>query len=152
MGVATSEHRSRWVYDRCGYMQADYPLGQSWGAVYIIVGPQAMYGKRCGRDFSIFNTLSVDLKGAAGNEIVHIGIKDKDDPDDGLEKKIRVKLRREWRTCQFPLSMFTTANLKKMYIPFELVFEPEVSPETVFFKNIRYTKQKTSKYSCTRLR
>ena len=152
MGVATSEHRSRWVSDRCGYMQADYPSGQSWGAVYITVGRGAMYGRRCGRDFSNFNTLMVDLKGATGNEIVHIGIKDKDDPDDGKEKKKRVKLHREWHTCQFPLSIFSTANLKNLYIPFELVFEPEVSLETVFFKNIRYTKQQAPKYSCTKSR
>lgn len=138
MGVDTSEHRHDWVTDRGGYMQMAYPSGQNWGVVYITVGRPASLGQRQARDFSMYQILTVDLRGEQGGEVVYIGIKDSRDPDDGSETKISVTLTSGWQTYTFSLSNFATADLTSVYIPAEFVFEPDVGPETVYFRNVRY--------------
>ena len=69
---------------------------------------------------------------------IYIGIKDNTDPDDGKETKILKALTKRWEPYSFPLSDFVTADLTRVYIPIEFVFEPGVGPETVYFRNIRY--------------
>ena len=147
-GVDSSERKDDWVTKYQGYMKAAYPAGQAWGAVFITVCQPDPRGERRSKDFSMYSTLMVDLKGELGNEIVDIGIKDSKDPDNGRETKLPVKLHKDWHTCSFPLSMFKTADLQNLYVPFELVFEPEVEPETVYFRNIKYSKQKAREVSC----
>ncbi len=138
MGVDTSDELRNWVTDMDGFMRMAYPPGQDWGTVFITVGTPAPVSQRQSRDFSQYRTLAVDLRGKQGGEIIHIGLKDSDDPDNGRETKILVTLANDWRTYEFPLSDFTSADLTKLYIPIEFVFEPEVESETVDFRNIRY--------------
>ncbi len=138
LGVDTSGRKQDWVKDLRGAMQLSYPTDQAWGAGFITVGHPAPLGQRQGRDFSKYQTLAIDLKGAQGGEALSVGIKDQSDEDDGKETKIPVTLSNSWQTCWFPLAHFTTADLAHLYIPAEFVFEPGVPAETVYFRNVRY--------------
>jgi len=115
-----------------------YPRGQDWGSVFITFGePKA--SSRPGQDLSSYKTLSLELRGEKGGERVSVGLKDSSDRDDGRETKIPVsELTTDWSTFTFPLADFTTADLTKLYIVTEFVFEPSIPDETVCFRNIQY--------------
>jgi hypothetical protein len=119
-------------------MCMSYPPGQQWGAVFITVGPPKP-SQRPGKNLSMYQTLSLDLRGAESGERVWIGLKDNMDPDDGSETKILISnLTNGWQTYPIPLSSFITADLTHLYVVIEFVFETGTSAETVCFRNIRY--------------
>ena len=140
MGVDTSGGRTDWVTDMKGYMRMAYPSGQSWGAVFITVG-EPTSRSRPGQDLSNYHALSLELRGEVGGERVWIGIKDDTDRDDGMETRLPVSgLTTEWQTYTFPLSKFRTADLSRLYVVIEYVFESGRPAETVYFRNIQYRR------------
>lgn len=137
MGVDSSHGRRDWLNLTEDGMQMAYPSDQNWGAVFITVGVP-VDPPRPWKDFSRFGTLTIDLKGEIGGESVEVGIKDESDPDNGTETKIQISnLSTEWQTYQFPLTLFRTADLKRLYVVAEFVFAG-ASPKTVLFRNVRY--------------
>lgn len=137
IGVNCSSGYSGWLEDTGEGMKMSYPSGEEWGAVFIVAG-SVTDPPRPSENFSEFKTLSFEIKGENGEEAVQVGLKDKDDPDDGTETKITVcSLTTEWQTITIPLSKFTTADLGTLYVVIEFVFEgPDA--QTVFFKNVKY--------------
>jgi exo-beta-1,3-glucanase (GH17 family) len=140
LGLDTSGHVFGWLIDRQGQMEMAYPPDQDWGVVYITVGAPAPAGQRKARDLSQYQTLSVEMRGGQGGEVVSIGIKDSEDPDTGQETKLPVTVTDAWRTYSFPLAGFVTADLTRVHIPIEFVFEG-IGPRTVYFRNVRYLSQ-----------
>jgi hypothetical protein len=138
MGVDSSGGWTDWVTDEGGYMCMRYPSGQTWGTVYLTVGQPAPLGLRAGADFSAYRTLSVEMRGRRGGEVVYIGIKSAWQADNGHEAKIPISLMDEWQTYMVPLSRFAPATLSDLYIPIEFVFEANTPAETVCFRNIYY--------------
>jgi hypothetical protein len=106
--------------------------------VFITVGPPRD-PPRPGKDLSSYGTLSLELRGATGGEYVSIGVKDNTDLDNGRETKIPVRdLSTDWQTHTFDLSGFRTADLTRLYVVTEFVFEPGTPAETVCFRRIQY--------------
>lgn len=139
IGVDSSGNLHHWLYKNDGYMKMVYPSFQSWGTVFITVG-KPVQPPRPYIDLSNYSTLCVDLKGKEGGESVAIGIKDNMDPDDGRETKIVVtNLSTSWETYIFQLSRFYTADLAKIYVVIEFVFEGSQG-QTVYFNNITFRK------------
>lgn len=137
MGVDSSNRRRDWLQRTSDGMKMAYPAGQAWGAVFITVG-RPVDPPRPWKDFSPLHTLSVDLRGETGGESVQIGIKDATDPDDGTETKALVSnLSTQWRTYQFPLSTFGTADLTRLYVVSEFVFSGSTA-QIVYFRNVRF--------------
>ena len=134
MGVASSGGQSSWVTNQAGYMRMAYPSEQSWGAVFITFGKPRNF-PRPGTDLSMYEKLSIDLRGLKGGERVEIGLKDSQDPDNGTEAKIPITVTKEWNTYEIPLSKFYTADLSKIYVITEFVFGYESA--TVDFKNVK---------------
>jgi hypothetical protein len=134
--VNTSGGLTNWVTVKSGEICMAYPSGQSWGAVFITVGKPTQ-PPRLGKDLSNYHQLSLELRGQAGGESVSIGIKDKNQPDDGSETKVPVSgLTTDWKTFTFPLSKFTGAHLHNLYVVIEFVFAGK--PATVCARNIQY--------------
>ncbi len=138
MGVNSSEEKTDWLTNKQGFMRMAYPSDQSWGAVFITVGPPTD-PPRPSQDFSSYKSISLELRGETGRESVDIGIKDSEDPDDASETKVTVMgLTNKWKRFTFPLSEFTSADLSKLYVVLEFVFNgPEA--QTVYFRNIKYS-------------
>ena len=140
MGVNTSGQKQDWVKQQSdGSLCMAYPSGQKWGAVFVTVG-KPKKPPRPGKDFSSYTTLVIDMRGEQGGEKVKIGIKDKDNPDDGSEAKIEKSLSSGWKTYTFPLKDFDTADLTKLYVVTEFVFEGDIPAETVCFNKIEYRR------------
>ncbi len=139
MGIDSSEHSYQWVQNLNGQMKASYPAGQDWGTVFITVGNLAPPGSRESMDLSQYRYLSVEMRSELENQTVFIGLKDKNQPDDGSETLLPASLASEWKTFIFDLPDFTGADLREIYIPIEFVFRGNNnSVETIYFRNIQY--------------
>jgi len=138
MGVNSSAGKTNWVTpDPAGGSQKmSCPAAQDWCAVFVVTGKVVNSGRQ-GTDVSGYNTLLVDLKGDSGR-IIHIGIKDVNQPDDGTEQKVDVLLTTNWRTYAIPLTRFSRANLKSVYVMCEFVWDAN-SPWTASMRNIAFT-------------
>ena len=142
MGVDDSRHLCNWLQQDSLYMRLNYPGSLDWGAVFVTVGGDPKDPPRPWIDVSSCTKLSIEMKGNMGGEVVLIGIKDKDDPDDGTETKEVVYLTQDWQTYEFTLSDFTTCDLTKVYVVTEFVFPCGASNKaiTIDVKNISILK------------
>ncbi|MDR3272391.1 MAG: hypothetical protein LBT29_02745 [Flavobacteriaceae bacterium] len=124
LGVDTDTQKRDWVgkVGSDGVLCMSYPKGQNWGVVFISVGKaESSFDKRKWKNCNGYSKLVVELKGNPGDEI-EIGLKDNDDPDNGIETKIPIALKGEWETVEIELKEFKTAYLKQLYILTEFVF------------------------------
>jgi hypothetical protein len=87
---------------------------------------------------SAYRSLVVDLRAAFAGQCVRIGIKDKNQPDNGSEISVQRCLTTQWSTITLPLNTFTNVDLTHLYVVFELLFQGS-SSTTVEVRNIRYS-------------
>ena len=139
MGVSSSEGRHDWLEknNEEGIFKLAYPSGQSWGSVFITVGKPTGPENRRSKDFSGYQTLSVEMKAEPGTKVIDIGIKTNSQADDGTEAKISVKLVPEWKTYELSLKDFKGTDTKNLYVVAEFVFG-ESNAQTVYVRNIKY--------------
>lgn len=123
MGVNSSGGRTNWAKIDNASLCMTYPAGQQWGAVSITVG-KPVQPPRPGRDFSSYHYLLIEARGDGVNEMLFVGLKDNTDRDDGSESKVLLRgLTQEWQTYEINLAQFPTADLTKLYVVTEFVFE-----------------------------
>lgn len=139
MGVNSGRDRTDWLSEAGGIFEASYPSGQSWGAVFVTVGPPTD-PPRPSADFSGYDALSIDMRGLNGGEVVWIGIKTKDQRDNGRETKIRTVLTDDWFSYEYDLEAFRGANPAILYVVLEIVFDGQ-GAQTMHFRNIRYLRR-----------
>lgn len=140
MGVDDSAQQRNWIRNVEDYIRMEYPGGLTWGAVFITFGPPRN-PPRPGQNLSQYSHISMELRTVSSTACVRVGIKDNTDPDNGSEAKIRQCIpNRQWETFTFPLPAFATADLTRLYVVTEFVFELEDAgqPHTVEFRNIIY--------------
>jgi hypothetical protein len=135
--VNTDTGRTTWLSQTPDGLLAAYPSGQQFGFVAAVLSGNTNPGSRPGKDLSAYKTLQIQLRGAVGGESLQVGIKDNTDPDNGTEVKKTVVLTSSWQTFTFPLADLTTADLKRIYLLFELVFGGPTA-ESVYFRDVRY--------------
>jgi exo-beta-1,3-glucanase (GH17 family) len=138
LGVNTSGQQRRWLTEKEGVFTLIYPANQQWGTMFIMVGQPALPGHRQSMDLSRYQSLKVDMRAETNGHCVRIGIKDKDQPDNGSETMISQCLTTSWTTVKLPLKAFVGADLTKLYVIFEMVFHGS-SSFTVQARNIRYS-------------
>ena len=136
MGVNSSANKTDWLTDMGDCMRMTYPASQEWGSVFITVGAPTD-APRPYKNMSGFSTLSMQMRGEKGGEILQIGIKDSHDPDNGSETKMPIMLTNQWQTYHFPLTDFGSVELNQLYVVVEFVFMSDTS-QTVYFQNISY--------------
>jgi hypothetical protein len=138
LGVDTSEHVYGWLAVKNGVLTLNYPTGQQWGAMFITDGQPILPGHRPSLDLSAYHSVVADMRAERNGQCVRIGIKDKDQPDSGGETTLPQCLTTSWATVKLPLNAFVSADLTKLYVVFEVVFQGS-SSVTVQLRNIRYS-------------
>jgi exo-beta-1,3-glucanase (GH17 family) len=138
LGIDTSGQQRQWLTATDGSLVLTYPTNQQWGAMFITVGPPIPPGQRPSLDLSTYRSLVVDLRAAVDGQCVRIGIKDKNQPDNGSEVSVRRCLTTQWSTVTLPLNTFANVDLSHVYVVFELLFQG-TSSVTVDVRNIRYS-------------
>ena len=136
-GVQTSGSQQGWLKPNGDAVTLTYPANQAWGTMFITVGPAVPTGQRPGIDLRGYRSLVVDLRAATDRQCVRIGIKDRNQPDDGTETSVPKCLTTQWSTITIPLKTFSRVDLSQVYVVFEVNFEGS-SSMTVDVRNIRY--------------
>ena len=109
-------------YNKEDYLTIVYPENQyAWGSCYFLV--DALYGRVNEMDFSGYSTVFLEMKGEVGGEVFDIAMKDVDDPPDGSESRVKIKLTTDWKVYKIETKKFLTANMKRIMVPMAFVFE-----------------------------
>jgi hypothetical protein len=90
-------------------------------------------------DFSDYSTVRMELKGAMGNEEVEITMKDKEDPPDGSEFRIKLQLTKDWQTYEFETDEFITADKQTISVPLGFVFVGSEG-RTIHLRSVQFMK------------
>jgi hypothetical protein len=143
----TGAEESDWVTDEHGSMKCMYDANQGWGTAFIMASNPSYGVQRATIAVSPKDSLCVDLKGEYGGEMVNVGVKTDTDPDNGKEPRYIVKsLTKSWHTYKIPLSTlvqspdYPTSRFSHLYVVFELGFMPGNTAETVWYRNVKYTR------------
>jgi len=138
LGMQTSGGQLHWLSANNDGIVVNYPAHQQWGVMFISVGQPAPAGHRPSLDLSAYRSLVVDMRAAVDGQCVRIGIKDKNQPDDGSEVAVQRCLTTRWSTLTLPLRAFTGVDLKHLCVVFEVLFQGS-SSATVEIRNVRYS-------------
>jgi len=139
ISVDSSGQLRSWLVPQPSALRMNYPGGQTWGAVFVTVGPSVPAGNRPGQDLSRCSALLVDLSSPTQGAALSIGMKDSTDADDGSETKVRINPGASWTTYSIPMSSLGSLNAASVYVLIEFVFENGDPAQTVDFRNIRFT-------------
>ncbi|MBT8068733.1 MAG: hypothetical protein KJO09_15930 [Gammaproteobacteria bacterium] len=104
-------------------LHIDYLGGVEWAGIWFGSGVSSM--NYWSRDYSMFDKLVLEIKGAAGGEILNLNLEDKDDPLDGTSTKVSLQLTNEWQTFEIDLAEFETADLSILSVPLGFVFDED---------------------------
>ena len=147
IGVDSSGRQRAWYAKGNNAIEMAYPAAQRWGVVYFTVG-EPTGPPRPWKDFSQFDAVSFELRGARGRESVRVGIKDLEDPHDGNEAQVVLRdVVTEFQTYTIPLSQFASAQLPvpdglaQLNVVLQFFFSGAQS-QTVYVRNIRYLKSR----------
>ena len=135
-GIAAADGSVDWGNFELNEIVIDFPE-IAWGAYYFYIG-DGTYQQRKTKDYSVYQSLTLELKGKNGGESVYIALKDDTDPDDGSESKILLTLTNEWATYTIPLTAFETADLKRLFVVPSFIFQG--TQQTIKIKNIEFVK------------
>ena len=108
-----------------------------WAAVYLR-NPSSVQAEFPTKDFTSYKSIRLELKGENEGELIFFTLKDVDDPDDGSETRVQIALSSEWKTYEFELSEFKTANLQKLFLVATFVVLDNACNLTI--RNIEYLR------------
>lgn len=117
-------------------LRIDYRGGAAWAGIWFVSG--FSISDRRSADFSMYDRLVLEVKGAAGGEQIVINLEDRDDPADGTSTRYELQLSDSWQTYEIDLAEFETADLSILTIPLGFVFFEE--PVSFSVRNARLVK------------
>ncbi len=91
-----------------------------WGSPYFNI--KALNGRVTEMDFTNFEKVVLEMKGAVGGETFALMMKDKYDLPDGKESRVDITLTNTWETYEVPIDRFETADKKIIETPLGFVF------------------------------
>ena len=101
-------------------LRVDYQGGAVWAGIWLAAGTSS--SDRRSPDYSMYDTLVLELKGDAGGEKILVNLEDRDDPADGLSTRYELQLADQWQTYEIDLAAFETADLSILSVPLGFVF------------------------------
>lgn len=94
--------------------------GAEWAGVWLVAGADST--SRQAPDYSMYDTLLLELKGDIGGERIIINMEDMEDPADGSSTRYELMLNDEWQSYEIDLAEFKTADLNILSVPLGFVF------------------------------
>jgi hypothetical protein len=108
-----------------------------WASPYFEIA--ALGGRVNEMDFSGYTKLVIEMKGDIGGETFEITMKDKNDPPDGSESRVKIELTNDWKTYTIETSQFKNADMKTIMVPLAIVFQGKVG-KTIKIRTIQFKK------------
>ena len=97
--------------------------GAAWAGIWLAAGTNS--SDRRSPDYSMYDTLVLELKGDAGGEKLLVNLEDRDDPIDGSSTRYELQLTDQWQIYEIDLAEFETADLSILSVPLGFVFDDE---------------------------
>jgi len=91
-----------------------------WGSPYFTIN--ALNGRVTEMDFSKYESVILEMKGAKGGEKFALMMKDKYDLHDGTESRVNITVTNKWETYEVPIAQFETADKRIIETPLGFVF------------------------------
>ena len=124
-------------YQRIGdSLHFDFQGGAAWAGIWLAAGTGT--SDRRSPDYSMYDTLELELKGDVGGEKIIINLEDRDDPTDGTSTKYELQLSDQWQAYEIDLEEFETADLSILSVPLGFVFFEE--PVAFSVRTARFVK------------
>ena len=98
------------------YLGINYRGTDEWAFVFAAVGTIEVNVSKNSLDYSRFDRIRLELKRESGCEDLRLVLKDAEDPDDGSQANVRLDLSGEWATYEYPLALFSDADLTKLQV------------------------------------
>jgi hypothetical protein len=115
---------------------------EPWAAFWFAPRTLSQVYGRPASDFSRYDQLVLEMKGESGGELLHVNLKDRDDPDDGSQTNVEITLTDEWETYRFDLSVFDNADLEKLNVLSFLILQEK--PVSFAIRTARFETASTS--------
>jgi len=119
------------------YITIDFFEGTEWAAAIFVVDSIGIGNQRPSKDFSSFESIELELRSNSPGQEVFLSIKDREDLDDGTETRASIELDSDWKTYEFKLGEFLTADLNSLNAVAILV-NLSGKPFRMDIRNIRY--------------
>jgi hypothetical protein len=117
-------------------LRLHYAGDASWAALSISVPDLDRSSARASLDYSMFEGLQLELRGARDGDRLLINLKDSDDPDDGSQTNVELILSSEWQTYDIGLERFENADLEKLHVVLGILFYDQT--QTLYIRNVRF--------------
>ena len=98
------------------YVDINYRGGDEWAFVYASAGTIEVNVAKNSLDYSRFDRIRLELRRQSGCKDLRLVLKDADDADDGSQANVKLELSNEWATYEYPLSLFSDANLARLQV------------------------------------
>ncbi len=135
-GLAAFNNFASWSFNKPNSIEANFPE-MEWGYLYFFNDFDTTQNPLF-KDYSIYNSIKLELKASKGGELVYITIKDKDDANNGNETRIPLTLTNTWETYEIPLSHFKSTNFKEVHVAAGLLFLDNA--KSVSIRHIEYLR------------
>ena len=106
-----------------------------WGAPYFTIN--ALNNRVSELDFTKYENLTLEIKGANGGEQFAVSMKDKYDLHDGKESRVNFTVSDTWETYTVPIEKFETADKKIIQTPLSFVFVGNEG-RTIYVRSIQF--------------
>jgi len=123
-----------------GAFRFTFKGGTPWAVFSLSVRENNRTVGRAAADFTRFDRIRVEAKGASGGERLLLHLKDKNDPDDGTQTNVEIVLGTDWETYEFSLSDFETADLSALHLALGFLMLNEASPVSFSVRTVKFLK------------
>ena len=79
------------------------------------------------------------MKGETGGEQLEIAMKDKNDPPDGSESRVKIELTDQWKIYEIQTNQFKTADMQFIMVPLGFVFQGPLG-RRIHIRSIQFKK------------
>jgi hypothetical protein len=119
-------------------LQVTLKRGAPWAVFFLEVRDRSNSLGRPSSDFTRFDRIRLEAKGANGGERLLLNMKDKDDPDDGSQTNLEIVLSDQWETLEFDLADFETADLSKLNMVLGFLILGQADPLSFAVRTVRF--------------
>jgi len=127
-----------YVRQEDGALQVTLKRGTPWASFFLEVRDRSNTVGRPSSDFTRFDRILLEARGASGGERLLVNIKDKDDPDDGSQTNLEIMLSEQWDTYEFSLADFENADLSNLSVVLGFLSLDQTDPLSFAVRTVRF--------------
>jgi hypothetical protein len=121
-----------------GVLQITLKRGAPWASFFLGAHDRSNNLGRPSLDFTRFDRILLEARGANGGERLLLHMKDRDDPDDGSQTNLEIMLSEQWETYELDLADFKNADLSKLNTVLGFLILDQEDPLSFAVRSIRF--------------